>query len=175
MFLLSDMIFVLTGNGKGKTTSAIGMGVRAVGAGKRVKMIQFLKTGDSSEIKTIDRIDGFDTVSFGREGFILPEDRLNSKARPVSDEDIKMINSGLKEAKEACSEYDMVILDEINVVLDFGLAKIEGLLEQSEADVVLTGRNCPQGIMDMADLVTSFEEVKHYYKDGVDARLSIEY
>lgn len=165
------MIYVLTGNGKGKTTSALGMGLRAAGANKKVLMAQFLKDGSSSEIKAIKKIRGFVIKSFGRRGFgpYFEKDRLLSK-------------SGFIFAKEATlsKKYGLLILDEINIALDFKLLHIKEVIDflkeyGKNLDVVLTGRYCPKEIIKIADLVTEFKEVKHYFKKGVAARKGIEF
>lgn len=148
------MIFVFTGNGKGKTTSAIGMGIRAVGAAKKVLMVQFLKTGGSSEIKIIKKIKNFDI----------------QQASP----------NFLKKKEAGIKKHDLIILDEINVALKFGLVDIKGVLAflkkyGKKKNVVLTGRWCPKEIVKMADLATELKEIKHYYKKGVKAKKGIEF
>ena len=164
------MIFVLTGNGKGKTTSAVGMGVRAAGAGQKVLMVQFLKDGSSSEINVSKKIKNFKIKSFGRSGF-----------GPCSEKDYQLAKSGFLFAKKSAfsEKYNLLILDEINVVLNFKLLNIKEVIELlkecgKELDVVLTGRYCPEEIMEIADLVTEFKEVKHYFKKGIKARKGIE-
>lgn len=147
------MIYVLTGNGKGKTTCAVGMGIRAVGAGERVLMVQFLKDGKSSEIKAIKKIKNFE---------IRQEKDLNFLE------------------KTAKRKYNLIILDEVNVAMKFGLfgvKEVSDILKQyrKKPDLVLTGRWCPKEIIKMADLVTEFKEIKHYYKKGVKAKKGREY
>lgn len=165
------MIYVLTGKGKGKTTSALGMGLRAVGAGKKVLMVQFLKTGFSSEIKAIKKIRGFIVKSFGRPGF-----------GPYSEKDSQLAKLGFLFAEKAAKsrKYNLLILDEINTTLKFKLLNIKEVIEFLKEygrtlDVVLTGRYCPRQILKIADLVTEFKEIKHYFKEGVRARRGIEY
>jgi len=165
------MIFVLTGNGKGKTTSAVGMGVRAAGAGQKVLMVQFLKTGTSSEINVIKKVRGFTIKSFGRSGF-----------GPCSEKDYQLAKSGFLFAKKSADseKYNLLILDEINLALDFKLLNLEEVIDflkeyGRKLDVVLTGRYCPKEIMKIADLVTEFKEIKHYFKKRVKARKGIEY
>jgi cob(I)alamin adenosyltransferase len=163
------MIFVLTGNGKGKTTSAVGMGIRAAGAGKAVLMIQFLKDGSSSENKIIAKIKNFKAKAFGRKGFA-----------PYGEKDRALAEKGLKFLKKEMSGFQMVILDEINVALDkkiVGIGEIMPILEKcgESRDLVLTGRNAPAVILKKADLVTEFKEAKHYFNKGIKARKGIEY
>jgi len=183
------MIYVLTGDGKGKTTAAVGMGLRAVGTKKKVLMIQFLKTKDcSSEQKIIEKIKNFDISCFGRKTFILPKDLLKKnseitkKVKPFSRIDFELVKKGFSLAKKAAQskKYHLLILDEINVALSFDLIKQKEVINflekyRDKIDIVLTGRNCPREIVQMADLVTDFREVKHYYKKGVKAQKGIEY
>lgn len=165
------MIYVLTGNGKGKTTSALGMGLRAAGAGKKVIMMQFLKDSSSSEIKAVKKIGNFQIKSFGRPGF-----------GHYSAEDSRLVKSGFLLAKKSAEsqKYSLLIMDEINIVLHFELIGIAEVIEflmdyGKKMDIVLTGRYCPKEIIKMADLVTEFKEVKHHFKKGVIARRGIEY
>ena len=166
------MIYVLTGNGKGKTTCALGMGLRAVGDKKRVLMVQFLKDGASSEIKAIKKINNFQTKSFGRPGF-----------GPYSEKDSQLARLGFIFAKKSVEskKYDPLILDEINVALHFKLIDIREVIEFSKEygkklDIVLTGRYCPKEIIKIADLITEFKEIKHYFKKArLPARRGIEF
>jgi len=173
---VNKMIYVLTGNGKGKTTSALGMGLRAAGAGKNVLMAQFLKDGASSEIREIKKISNFQTESFGRPGF-----------GPYSEKDSRLAKSGFLFVKKSClpagraqsQKYALLILDEINVAMHFKLIGIKEVVEflreyGKNIDIVLTGRYCPKEIIKVADLVTEFKEVKHYFKRAVKARKGIE-
>ena len=164
------MLYIFTGNGKGKTTAAVGMGIRAVGAGQKVLMVQFLKTGSSSENKVIKKIENFEVRSFGRPGF-----------GPLSKKDSELAEKGFNFAKKAAEsqKYHLLILDEVNVALKFKLLKIKEVLSFLEKygkklDIVLTGRYCPKEIIKIADLVTNFQEIKHYYKKGIKARRGIE-
>lgn len=165
------MIQVYTGNGKGKTTAAIGLGIRAVGAGKKVLLVQFLKTEESSELKVLKEINSFDFKCFGRPGVIRPED--------INEEDAKLVAKGIEFVEKNADKYNVVILDEINVVLSFNLASIKSVMELldkfKDKEIILTGRNAPEEIVKKADLVTEFKEVKHYFKKGVMARKGIEF
>jgi len=165
------MIYVFTGNGKGKTTSAVGMGVRAVGAGKKILMVQFLKAGASSEINVIKKIKGFIVKSFGRPGF-----------GPYSKKDSRLAKSGFLFAKKSAGsgKYELLILDEINVALKFKLIEKKEVIEflrgyGKNLDIVLTGRYCPKEIIKIADLITEFKEVKHYFKKKTKAKSGIEF
>ncbi|HOV63205.1 MAG TPA: cob(I)yrinic acid a,c-diamide adenosyltransferase [Spirochaetia bacterium] len=166
-------IQVYTGNGKGKTTAAFGLSLRAAGAGLKVFICQFLKHGEYSELTAFERFSDLITVEqFGAQGFIIrgvrPEDRENG-AR------------GIARAHEVLSSgaYDVVVLDEFNLLLSLGVVSLSdglALLEQkpSHVELILTGRNAPREIIEHADLVTEMVEVKHYYADGVPARRGIE-
>ncbi|MBI2041625.1 MAG: cob(I)yrinic acid a,c-diamide adenosyltransferase [Candidatus Nealsonbacteria bacterium] len=165
------MIYVLTGNGKGKTTSALGMGMRAAGAGKNVLMVQFLKDGTSSEINEIKKISNFQIKSFGRPGF-----------GPYFKEDSQLAKSGFIFAQNSAQsqKYSLLLLDEINVAMHFKLIGVEEVVEflkeyGKNTDIVLTGRYCPKEIIKIADLVTELKEIKHYFKKRSVARKGIEY
>lgn len=184
---------IYTGNGKGKTTSAIGLAIRALGAGMRVMMIQFMKDPVYSEHKILSKLDGMTLKTFGKSFFIVYDDENLEKAKkwerkivvfkkgnPPKDY-VELIHEGLQAAKEAVSngEYDLVILDEINVVLHYELASVEDVEDilkskKESVEVVLTGRYANEKLIDLADLVTEMKEIKHYYKQGVMSRKGIE-
>ncbi|MEF8846819.1 MAG: cob(I)yrinic acid a,c-diamide adenosyltransferase [Candidatus Paceibacterota bacterium] len=170
-------IYVFTGRGKGKTTAALGVGLRALGADKKVLMIQFLKPGDSSEREVIKKINNFDIKSLGREGFFLPKSKLEKNPElkekgieAFKEKDKEIVLEGLEVAKKKSSDYDIIILDEINLALHYDLieeGKVLNLLDNiGEAHLILTGRYCPDSIINKADLVTKTEEIKHYYNKG---------
>lgn len=170
------MIQVYTGDGKGKTTAALGLAMRAVGHGLRVMIIQFLKGGGPyGELRTAEYLSPLLTIKeMGRGCFV---DRKTPQP-----EDIKACRHALMLAKEAiCSkEFDLVVLDEVNVAIDLGLVSTQDILELLAArpagvEVVLTGRHAPPELIERADLVTEMREVKHYYRKGILARKGIEY
>ncbi len=165
------MIHIYTGNGKGKTAAALGLGLRAVGAGKRVLLIQFLKDGQSSEIKAIKRISNFDIRVFGRKGFIN-RNKLKKIDYDLAEQGFNFFQKAIKDEK-----YDLIVLDEINIVLCFKLLKIEDLIEcikgEKKTEIILTGRRAPKEIIKIADLVTEMKEIKHYFKK-IKARKGIE-
>lgn len=188
-------IQVYTGNGKGKTTAAIGLAVRALGAGKKVFMIQFMKSPSYSEHNLLSGISpNFRLENVGKpffiakEGSIPAEDLEKLKGQvmifppgqpPL--EYMELAQSGIALAKDALSggEFDLVILDELNVALHFGLIKwldVEDMLnaKKEEVELVITGRNAPPELIERADLVTEMKEIKHYYAQGVIARKGIE-
>ncbi|MHC4267523.1 MAG: cob(I)yrinic acid a,c-diamide adenosyltransferase [Planctomycetota bacterium] len=171
------MIIVFTGNGKGKTTAAMGQALRAVGQGLRVLMLQFIKgTWDYGELKSIKRLDpDFKIKPLGK-GFIRSRSKLNEK------EALENINQSWGQARNEIlsDKYDMVILDEINYVIDFGLLPVEEILtlleERPEGQhIVLTGRNAHKSVVDKADLVTEMVEIKHQYSKGIKAQKGIEF
>ena len=165
---------VYTGDGKGKTTAAFGLALRAAGAGLRVFIAQFMKGRDCGELHTFEKLsDQIAIKQYGREGFIHGE---------PDEEDIRAAREGLEEAILAIQsgDYDLVILDEANVAVDFELFSIDDLLaaidERPEhVELVITGRKAHPRLIERADLVTEMREVKHYYQDGLGARRGIEY
>jgi len=170
------LVQIYTGEGKGKTTASLGQAFRAFGRGWRVRMIQFMKAPDSSgehfAVKELG--DNFRIIPVGRKGFIY-----NKKP---SEKDIELAQGGLNLAREALADerVDLVILDEIDVALSFGLISEEdvlGLMEdkRESIELIMTGRNALPSLMEKADLVTEMRMVKHPYRNGVLAREGIEY
>jgi cob(I)alamin adenosyltransferase len=169
------MIQVYTGNGKGKTTAAIGQGIRALGHRHRVIMIQFMK-GDPNygEITSLKKFRNFKIIQSGLPSFV-------EKGNP-SNEDIRLAQKGLELAKQVLEKkrYQMVILDEINVAIDYGLLKLNDVLKlikicPKQTELVITGRYASQEIMGLADLVTEVKEIKHPYQKGFVSRKGIDY
>jgi len=181
------MIFVFTGNGQGKTTAAIGKGIRAKGAGRKVLMVQFLKTKESSEYKILKNI--FKIKTFGKKGFFLPQSKLarnpelkKKGVRSFSKEARKIIKKGWDFVKRnlQAGKYDFFILDEINVVLYYKLINKREFLDflnrfKKKLDIVLTGRYAPKEIIETADLVTKFNEVKHPFQKGEKAKRGLDF
>ena len=170
---MKGYIQVYTGNGKGKTTAALGLALRAAGAGLRVYIIQFMKGTDSSENAILERLGDLITVrQYGCTGFV--------KKIP-GDEDIRLACEGWEEAERVVNsgEYDMVILDEANMAVHFGLFPLSKLLSLMERkpenmELVITGRKADKQVIERADIVTEMGEIKHYYHKGVPARRGIE-
>jgi cob(I)alamin adenosyltransferase len=167
------LIQVYTGGGKGKTTAALGLAMRAAGHDLRVAIIQFMKIWDYGEIKSLRRL-GIDLFRYGTMQLVDPKDPL-----PV---DFEQADEALSKAEELIERgnHDLLILDEINVALDFNLIplrRVVDLLDKKpdNLEVVLTGRNCPRELMERADLVSSMDEIKHPYQRGVMARKGIEF
>jgi cob(I)alamin adenosyltransferase len=167
-------IQVYTGNGKGKTTAALGLALRAAGAGLKVFIVQFIKKRRCSEHVSLARFpDSITLQQFGK-GCILKR-----KTKPS---DRKAAHSGLAEVKKAIAsgDFDLVILDEANVAAHLHLITAEDLLtlmadKPRDMELVITGRYADEEVMAAADLVTEMKEVKHYRKTGVKARKGIEY
>jgi len=164
---------VYTGKGKGKTTAALGLALRAAGAGLRVFFAQFIKGRVYSEIKALERFADLVTVrQFGRGRFV---------GGAPAPEDVETARRGLDEARAvlAAGEHCLVVLDEANVAADLGLFTVDELLAVVDAkpegvELLLTGRNAPPELVARADLVTEMAEIKHYYSRGVKARTGIE-
>ena len=161
MFGSKGLIEIYTGDGKGKTTAALGLAVRACGHGAHVAIVQFMKGwARYGELTAVKHLPGVTLVHTGREKCIFR-----------GDETEKFIDSG---------EYDLVILDEINVAIDFGLVDADDVAEllrgkPEKTEIVLTGRNAPKSLLDMADLVSEMKEIKHPYRQGITARKGVEY
>ncbi len=168
-------IQVYTGKGKGKTTAAFGLALRAAGAGMKVFIAQFMKGGEYSELKSISKFEGLITVrQYGRGSFIREESNPEKA-------DIICAAEGLKEVMEILrsGEYHMIILDEANIAVHFKLFPVSELLKimdakPSNVELVITGRNADPQVLEKADLVTEMHAVKHYYDIGVQARIGIE-
>lgn len=168
-------IQVYTGNGKGKTTAALGLAFRAVGRGLKVCMIQFMKGGGPyGEHLAAEMLKPHLTIiPTGREGWV--------KRDNPDPEDVRLAGEALRMGREALTggEYDLVILDEVNGAVSFGLLEVDELLDlmrlkPASVELVLTGRNAHEKVMEAADLVTEMREVRHYYKAGVASRIGIE-
>ena len=166
-------VYIFTGNGKGKTTAAIGLSVRAVGAGLKVYLGQFIKKGDYSEIKALRRFSELITVEQFGAG------RFTGKI-PKSD-DIQAARKGIEKVKQVITsgEYEMIILDEANVAAELGLIEVQDLMDiiinkPESLELVITGRHASERIIELADCVTEFKANKHYYDQGVRARVGID-
>ncbi len=166
------MIQVYTGNGKGKTTAAMGLALRAAGAGFNVYIAQFAKGHLCSEHKALKKLKNIKVEQFGRDCFI--------GHKPVQ-ADIVLAHQGLERAKKiiAGKKYRLIILDEINIALKLRLVPLKEVLDLIKhtpdgIELVLTGRYAPSQLIRSADLVSRIEEVKHYYKRGFRARKGIE-
>lgn len=169
---MKGYVQVYTGNGKGKTTAAIGLAIRAMGAGKNVFIGQFVKGMRYSEIEALEKFENIVVAQYGLECFITGAPKQ---------EDIDIARAGLRKMKEIVlsGDYDVVIFDEANIAIYFNLYSVEELLEIIEqkpehVEIIITGRLAKQELIERADLVTEMKEVKHYYNVGVEARKGIE-
>lgn len=161
---------VYTGNGKGKTTAALGLAMRAAGAGKKVFIGQFVKGMHYSELDL--KIENIEIKQYGADCFIYKDPTEN---------DMKIARDGLAEMADILKsgKYDLVIMDEANIALYYKLFSFEELwkavLERAEnVEVIITGRYAPDILIEKADLVTEMKEIKHYYTKGIQARTGIE-
>jgi cob(I)alamin adenosyltransferase len=168
------LVQVYTGDGKGKTTAALGLALRACGHGLRVFLAQFAKGQPTGEVDALARFADLVTVHrYGQESFIIGE---------PSAEDRRLAREGWQEVREAVAraEYDLIILDEIGTALQYHLVEPAEMLALMTAkpatlELVLTGRSFPPEILEKADLVTEMRAVRHYHARGVPAREGIEY
>ena len=171
---MKGYIQVYTGNGKGKTTAALGLTLRACGAGKRVLFAQFIKKGNYAEVEAMRyHLPTVDVRQYGLGRFI---------SGAPTEEDIRAAQDGLLELEWLIHNvgYDVVVLDEANVAVHRGLFAVEELIRLIQSrpegmEIVLTGRHAPPEILAIADLVTEMREVKHYFRAGIPAREGIEY
>lgn len=169
------LIQVYTGNGKGKTTAALGLALRAVGHGWKVMVIQFLKGGIAyGELKSARKLSPYLTIlPVGREHFV-------NKSQPTRT-DLRLAQQGWEQAKRAVQsqKYQIVILDEINVAVEYGMIPVQDLLalmaeKPKNVELVLTGRWAKPEVIRLADLVTEMKEKKHYYRKGIETRIGVE-
>lgn len=170
---MKGLVHVYTGNGKGKTTASLGLALRFIGHGMKVCMIQFMK-GEMMYGEQKVEIPNFEIYQYGRKEFV-------DKDNP-SHIDIEFAKKALKHSMEAVQsgDYDLVILDEINVAIEWNLVDVDDVLKmikkkRDSVELVLTGRYAPQEIIDSADYATEMREIKHPYMKGVPARRGIEY
>ncbi len=171
---MKGYIQVYTGNGKGKTTAAIGLSVRAVGAGKKVFFAQFVKGQVYSEVKAIQQcLTNITIKQYGLDCFIFRQPRQ---------EDVVSARKGFEEVSEIIlsGQYDVVVLDEANIAIYYQLFSVEELIEllkrkPEQTEIIITGRSAPNELIEFADLVTEMKEIKHYYTQGIQARIGIEH
>ena len=175
MNLEKGYIHIYTGNGKGKTTAALGQALRAAGNGLKTLIVSFMKDFPYGELKCIQHLSEWIRLEqYGDDHFVLNKE-------PPGDSDLKAAKQAFKRAEGAMSggEYDMIILDEICVAIYFGLLKTADVLlmlarKPERIELILTGRYCPEKLIAEADVVTEMREIKHYFQKGVLARRGIE-
>ena len=173
--LEQGFIQIYTGNGKGKTTAAIGQAVRAAGLGLKTYIAQFMKEFPYSELNSLKHLKNWITIEqFCGDEFVY-------KKELPGEEDLVKARKGLRTAKEKMlsGEYDLIILDEAIVATYFKLIETAELIEiiklkPEKVELILTGRYCPKELIELADLVTDMKEVKHYYQKGIKSRKGIE-
>jgi cob(I)alamin adenosyltransferase len=169
-------IQVYTGNGKGKTTAALGLALRAAGRGMKTYMAQFLKKGEYGELLAVKR---FLPELIVIEQFGLPE--FHHQENGVSAVEKEAAEAGMEAANKAIAggDYRIVVLDEINTLLHFKIIPVEPVLQllaekPAALEVILTGRYAPAEILARADLITDMQEIRHYYQNKISARIGIE-
>ena len=168
-------IQIYTGNGKGKTTAAIGQAVRAAGHRLKTYIVQFMKDHPYGEVESLKSLKQLITLEqFGNDEFVLKREHPDKK-------DVELANNALAKArgKMLSGMFDLIILDEICVAIYFRLLDVNEVLKLIEekpekVEIILTGRYCPEELIEKADLVTEMKEVKHYYQKGIIARKGIE-
>ena len=176
MGLKEGFVQVYTGNGKGKSTAAIGLAVRAAGAGLKSYIIQFMKDYNYSELRSLELLHEFiELEKVGKDDFVFrkelpPQEEIDLAATALNKAEIKMLSG----------KYDIIILDEACVSIYFKILKEEQILEfinkkPKEVELVITGRYCPKSIIDKADLVTEMKEINHYYQKGIVSRKGIDF
>ena len=173
--LQNGFIQIYTGNGKGKSTAAIGQAIRAAGFGLKSYIAQFMKEYPYSELMSLKHLSEWINVEqFGGDAFVY-------KKELPGEEELGKARKGLAAAKEKMlsGDYDLIILDEAIVAIYFKLIKTSDLVElikskPENVELILTGRYCPEELIDLADLVTEMKEVKHYYQKGITSRRGIE-
>lgn len=172
---MAGYIQVYTGDGKGKTTAALGLALRAAGRGFKTYIAQFLKGQPTGELEAVRRLAPLVRIEqFGRKGFVTVKDGPD-------DEDITRARAGLGRALEAMlsGDFRIIVLDEINTAVHFKIVPEKDVLDfldrrPAGVEVVLTGRYAPESFIAKADLVTEMKALKHYYDRGVKARDGIE-
>lgn len=171
--LKQGYVQIYTGNGKGKTTAALGLALRASGSGMRTYIGQFMKGQHYGELDAVRDCPAITIEQYGDVCCIRREE--------VTPEHVAQARHGLARAREAMlsGKYDIVVLDEINVSIWFGLLAVDEVLalldeRPTTVELVLTGRYAPDELVERADLVTEMREIKHYYARGIPARVGIE-
>jgi cob(I)alamin adenosyltransferase len=174
--LKQGFVQIYTGNGKGKSTAAIGQAVRAAGFGLKIYIAQFMKEFPYHELISLKNLSEWITIEqFGGDSFVY------KKELPGEDE-LAKARKGLQSAKDkmVSGDYDLIILDEAIVAIYFKLIETNDLIEliklkPESVELILTGRYCPDELIELADLVTEMKEIKHYYQKGITSRKGIEY
>lgn len=169
------LVLVYTGDGKGKTTAAMGLVLRAIGHKQRVLVVQFMKGQPTGEVEALRRfLPQVDVMQCGRDVFV--------DASNPDDIDVSLARDAFERVRQVTSrgDYDLVILDELNVAVDYGLIPEHDVVamikaRQPSVSLVITGREASQGLQDIADLVSEVKEIKHHWRQGIQAQVGIEY
>lgn len=169
------LVHIYCGDGKGKTTASVGLAVRAAGSGMKVIFTQFFKTGVSSEINSMRKLGNIECVvmegAFGRISRMTEEQKAAAK---------EAFNAHFDKVAELAKDYDMVIFDEINSAVNHGmvdLEKVQNFIRENRDthEIVLTGRNPAEGLIELADYVSEIRKVKHPFDKGIKARKGVEF
>jgi len=170
---MPGFIHVYTGEGKGKTTSAIGLTVRAIGSGLKVLFVQFIKSASTGELEILKKFPELVEIYRCSTGFI--------QGSP-DETQIQLVKLAIKDIEEKLKtkHYDMIIFDELSVAIKKGLISQQSVerlinLTPENTELIITGRDAPDWLIDKADLVTEMKNVKHYFDRGIHARKGIEY
>lgn len=165
-------IQIYTGNGKGKTTCALGLSLRAICNGYSVFFGQFLKGQDYSELKAVELLQNFTIRQYGTANFVFNN---------PSEKDIQMAKEGLSDIKREMltNNYDIIVMDEVNIAIHKNLITVDDVIDilklrPENTEMILTGRYAHEKLIEIADLVTEMKEIKHYYTQGVMSRAGIE-
>lgn len=172
---MSGLLLVYTGNGKGKTTAAIGLALRALGHNQRVGILQFMKgSKEYGEVRMAAHLPNLTLIQCGRDSFVSPD-----HPDPI---DMMMAQDGLRQFVQWTKddEFDLIVLDEILVALAYGLLVLPDVLKAlvnrpQDMNIIVTGRYAPEEIIDLADTVTVMEEKRHAYQKGISAKAGMEY
>jgi cob(I)alamin adenosyltransferase len=170
------LVQVYTGNGKGKTTAALGLALRAAGHGLKTYIGQFLKGTDYGELTSVKMLNGLVTIEqYGRRKFV-------HVGKKPSKTDVRKAREGLEKLRNAMisHKYDIIIADELAIAVHFNLLTLEDVLNliderPAHVELIITGRNAPQALIERAELVTEMRELKHPYQKGISARKGIEF
>lgn len=166
---------VYTGNGKGKTTAALGLAVRAAGVGMKSYIVQFMKDYPYSELNSLDRFEGLiKIVQTGKDDWVFRKELPPEKEKEKAEETLSDVVSSMSKC-----EFDIYILDEICAAIYFKLINENSVIDlikskPEEVELVLTGRYCPDNLIELSDLATEMKEIKHYYRQGVLSRKGID-
>ncbi|MBU4601566.1 cob(I)yrinic acid a,c-diamide adenosyltransferase [bacterium] len=172
--MIKGLIQVYTGDGKGKTTAALGLALRAAGRNMKVLIVQFMKKWDYGELHSVKLIPNITLETFGTKEFVF-----KGKAKKIDYEEAEKAFSFGADAMQS-GNYDIVIFDELNMALYYELLDLKEVIQRikrkpDNVEVVITGRRAPKEIIEIADLVTEMKEIKHPYQKGIEARRGIEY